>query len=88
MKKLVTLLQGVQTKKEKKKRSMTSKKERNILRATKTTRTKVRNLVTRQNILTVVMKMKWFIFLFRMNQIMRMIRWPSFIMFVRMIHGS
>ena len=34
MKKLVTLLQGVQTKKEKKKRSMKSKNERNISKAT------------------------------------------------------
>ena len=64
---VVTLLQGVQTKKIKITKNSSSSKARKIPRATKTTKTKVRNLVILLKILIVTMKMKWYILLLKMN---------------------
>ena len=63
VKKLVTLEQGVQIEKTKKKRRIESIKERRISKTTRTSRIKARRPISWLNILIVVMMMKWFILL-------------------------
>ena len=62
VKKLVTLLQGVQIEKTKMKRKTISTKVRMISRTTRNSRTKVRNLILWLKIMIIV-KMKWYILL-------------------------